>query len=286
MWLPGPTSFEEGFWFIHVFRLFVAGPLMEMIVQYKAAIVVAWAALFFMAERLAPATRNRSRAPGLRLAVNGAMIAIVALASPLIVLPIAHWASAQPLWTRPPAFVGWGGLAMDILLLDLFAYWLHRAYHERPLLWRLHEPHHLDEHLDATSAFRFHLGEVVLSALLRAPLVVALAIPFVHVVIFETLLVAGAVFHHSNVKLPTRLESVLSGLVVTPSIHWVHHHAQRDDTDSNYGAIFSFWDRAFATKNPSPRTPDMKIGVEGVEEKSFFALMLAPFTTRRRRRPA
>ena len=78
-------------------------------------------------------------------------------------------------------------------------------------------------------------------------------------------------------KLPTKVESTISKLIVTPSIHWVHHHAIRKDTDSNYGTIFSFWDRIFRTNSPTKRKPDMKIGVEGKKDKAFFALLIRPF---------
>jgi sterol desaturase/sphingolipid hydroxylase (fatty acid hydroxylase superfamily) len=144
-------------------------------------------------------------------------------------------------------------------------------------MWRLHAPHHLDEHLDTTSAARFHPFEIVLSALFRMPLIVLLAIPLSHVLIFDALLFAAAVFHHSNLRLPTGAERAISRVLVTPSIHWVHHHARRADTDSNYGGVFSFWDPLFGTRSKTPRAPDMKIGVEGLSDRSLLRLFLAPF---------
>jgi sterol desaturase/sphingolipid hydroxylase (fatty acid hydroxylase superfamily) len=64
---------------------------------------------------------------------------------------------------------------------------------------------------------------------------------------------------------------------VTPSIHWVHHHALRADTDSNYGTIFSFWDPLFGSRSRRRRTPDMRIGVERQRDRPFLALLAAPF---------
>jgi len=75
-------------------------------------------------------------------------------------------------------------------------------------------------------------------------------------------------------------------LVITPSIHWVHHHALRRDTDANYGTIFSFWDPLFGTRSPNPRTLTMQMGVEGVQEQPFLRLFVRPFTARRRPVPA
>jgi sterol desaturase/sphingolipid hydroxylase (fatty acid hydroxylase superfamily) len=90
--------------------------------------------------------------------------------------------------------------------------------------------------------------------------------------------VLGAtIFHHSNLALPPRLEAALSRLVVTPSIHWVHHHRVRRDTDSNYATVLSLWDRLFASRSPRPRLAGMAIGVEGRDELALPQLLVAPF---------
>ena len=95
--------------------------------------------------------------------------------------------------------------------------------------------------------------------------------------LFETILTANAVFHHSNIRLPVRFEYWLSRFIVTPSIHWRHHHKLRADTDSNYTAILSLWDRLFGSANPRPREIGMAIGVEGESERSFWGLLAYPF---------
>ena len=68
--------------------------------------------------------------------------------------------------------------------------------------------------------------------------------------------------------------------MVTPSIHWLHHHRVRRDTDSNYATILSLWDRLFGSRNRGRRQPDMAIGVEGEEEETAVALLLRPFRWR------
>src|ERR1043165_7061871 len=103
-------------------------------------------------------------------------------------------------------------------------YWWHRANHELPILWRFHEVHHRDAFLDATSALRFHFGEVVIAAVARAMVIFLLAIPLGSVLIFETLVLVAAIFHHSNARLPEALEQRLARWIITPSLHWVHHH--------------------------------------------------------------
>jgi sterol desaturase/sphingolipid hydroxylase (fatty acid hydroxylase superfamily) len=243
----------------------------------KGAFLAAWALLLAVAERARPAA-TRPSGDGARLLRNGGLWAIGAAMNPVVTLPLAAAAAAVPLWSAPEtplAFV------VHLLALDLWAYAWHRAYHTAPLLWRFHEVHHRDVFLDATSAVRFHPGEILISALARAPLIILLDIPFATIALFDALLTAAALFHHSNVRLPVRAERVLRMAVVTPSHHWVHHHAVRRDTDSNYGALLTLWDRVFRTLSPTPRTPDMPIGAEGAPEIPLGALLVSPFRPRR-----
>jgi sterol desaturase/sphingolipid hydroxylase (fatty acid hydroxylase superfamily) len=248
--------------------------IVDTIVANKAWIGLSAFALLFAAERLAPAAP--APADRARLARNGLLWACLLVLSPAIVLPLTAFAAEHPLWRRP-AEPGWLMLIGDFVLLDFWAYWLHRAYHEIPPMKRLHIVHHLDRRLDSTSAVRFHPGEVALSALLRMIPITLLAMPFVHVVLFETALLIASLFHHSNIRLPGRLERALSRLIVTPSIHWVHHHQDPADTNSNYAAIFSLWDPIFRTRSRTRRTPDMEIGVRGLPDLPPLRLLAAPF---------
>jgi sterol desaturase/sphingolipid hydroxylase (fatty acid hydroxylase superfamily) len=245
-------------------------------------------ALFFVAlfvlERLFPAARplvtaalERLVDKLRRLAKNLAFAGINAVASPLIVIPVSAAATQWSLGWRPDWLQGGPGLAFDLILLDLWIYWWHRANHRLPFLWRFHEVHHLDQFLDTTSAVRFHVGEVVLSAMARAAVIVLFAIPLTSVVAFEVLLLLATVFHHSNLRLPNGAERLLSAIIVTPGIHWVHHHALRRDTDSNYSTILSVWDHLFASRSGTRRTSDLEIGVESEHDRPFLMLLLRPF---------
>jgi sterol desaturase/sphingolipid hydroxylase (fatty acid hydroxylase superfamily) len=200
--------------------------------------------------------------------------------SPLVVIPVSAWAATLHLGLRPAWSTGAMGLAVDVLLLDFLIYWWHRLNHRLPILWRFHEVHHLDRFLDTTTAVRFHFGEVLLSAAARALVIVVFDVPLVSVLVFEALVLTAAIFHHSNLRLPAGLERTLARAVITPSIHWVHHHAVRRDTDSNYGTIFSFWDPLFGTRSPTRRGPAMPIGVERRTEEPFVRLFVHPFLPR------
>jgi sterol desaturase/sphingolipid hydroxylase (fatty acid hydroxylase superfamily) len=250
----------------------------DALLAWKGVAVALWFLLLFTLERWRPAAAMRLGEPGWRrLARNAALWAGNTVLSPLVVLPLSALAAAaapawRPLWWRGP-----GGMLLDLLLLDFLIYWWHRANHVVPLLWRFHAVHHLDRFLDTSSAVRFHAGEVLLSALARAAVIFVLAIPLSSVLVFETLVLMATLFHHSNLRLPPPLERALSLVVVTPSIHWVHHHRLRADTDSNYSTVLSVWDRLFHSRSRHARSLDMAIGVEAREEEALVRLLAAPF---------
>jgi len=245
----------------------------------KALVVAAVFAVLFTVERAWPAVPRRGG--WRRVGRNLGLWAMNAGLSPLLVVPLTAWAATLAPWQRPAWWGGAPGLVLDLVLLDFWIYWWHRANHEVPLLWRFHVVHHLDGFLDTTTALRFHFGEVILSAGVRALAVAALAIPLASVLTFEAAVLVAALFHHSDIRIPPRLEAALSQAIITPAIHWVHHHAVRADTDSNYGTMLSLWDRLFASRSLSPRTPAMAIGVESMGERPLGVLLLAPFLPRR-----
>lgn len=261
---------------------------LELLLTWKGVAAGAVFACFFLAERLLPAAAEPAEtgpSAGLaagwgrwRRVLRNLSLWLVNLGLSLaIVLPLTDWSSRAALAWRPAWWAGWTGLALDLVLLDFLIYWWHRANHRWPLLWRFHAVHHLDRFLDSTSALRFHFGEVALSALARAAVVLAVGFPLASVLVFETLLLAATIFHHSNLRLPAGLERALAWIVVTPSIHWLHHHRLRRDTDSNYATVLSLWDRLFGSRNPGRRRLDMAIGVEGEEEETAARLLLRPF---------
>jgi sterol desaturase/sphingolipid hydroxylase (fatty acid hydroxylase superfamily) len=257
---------------------------LDAALAWKGAAVALWLGLLFVAERLHPADRRpRPEIGGAwpRLGRNFGLWLANLVLSPLAVAPLSLWAASHALAWRPLWWSGVGGLALDLVLLDLWIYWWHRANHEFPLLWRFHAMHHLDRVLDTSSALRFHFGEVLISVAVRAATIVLLGLPIVSVVVFEALVLGAAIFHHSNLALPPRFETALSRIVVTPSIHWVHHHRIRRDTDANYATVLSLWDRLFASRSPTPRVAGMPIGVEGREELALPQLLIAPFRSTR-----
>ncbi len=165
----------------------------------------------------------------------------------------------------------------QLIIIDIFLYWWHRLNHQLPFLWRFHHVHHLDETLDISSGVRFHFGEVILSALIRSIIIITFNISLINLLLIEAIILLSSIFHHSNINLPSKLEKILSNFIVTPSIHWVHHHKRQSETDANYSTIFSCWDKIFNSKSSFERKIKMPIGVEGDQEQSLIQLILRPF---------
>lgn len=250
---------------------------MHDLLPYKTIVTLGIFLLIFTVERFKPAVQSGKDTVA-RILKNISFWPINIGVSIVIILPLSLYASLSNLWHRPVLMTGGIGLVLDIIILDLFLFWWHRAVHEIPFFWRYHVVHHLDEHLDSTSAIRFHCGEIIFASIVRAVLILVLAIPMISILVFESLVLIFTLFHHSNMIIPARLDRLLSKIIVTPSLHWVHHHAVRKDTDSNYGTIFSIWDRVFKTKSTTCRNDVMIIGVEGQLDQSFLTLLKKPFT--------
>lgn len=238
----------------------------------KAGILIGAFIGLLALEKIFPAVKLRVQFP--RMLKNFSLAGLNIVLSPFIVVPITLLAAQFQLSWRPQWFTG---IIFDLILLDCWIYFWHRANHAIPLLWRFHEVHHLDEALDVSSALRFHFGEVILSSLMRAMIILLLAVPITSVIIFEVLVTVAAMFHHSNIRLPQWLEVPLSYVIVTPSIHFLHHHALREDTDSNYATGFSVWDRIFGSRNGNARTQGMVMGIEGQGDVSLPRLIFRPF---------
>ncbi|MBA3879300.1 MAG: sterol desaturase family protein [Sphingobium sp.] len=161
------------------------------------------------------------------------------------------------------ALPGWVEVVIAVMMLDLAIYGQHFAFHATPSLWRIHRMHHSDPELDVTTALRFHPAEILLSLLLKFLLVVVLGASPLAVLIFEVLLNATAMFNHSNIALPLRVDVLLRQVLVTPDMHRVHHSIDARESGSNFGFNLPWWDWLFGTYRAQPAAghQDMTIGV-------------------------
>ena len=166
-----------------------------------------------------------------------------------------------------------------ILLLDAWTYVWHRINHAIPFLWRFHRVHHHDSTMDVTTASRFHTGEIVLSSLFRIGIIVLLGVYLWELVLYETMMFAVVQFHHANIRLPDRVDRVLRVVIVTPNMHKVHHSRWQPETDSNYSALFSFWDRIGRSFRLRDDPSAIEFGLDGWdddEDQQVMGMLWAP----------
>jgi sterol desaturase/sphingolipid hydroxylase (fatty acid hydroxylase superfamily) len=139
-------------------------------------------------------------------------------------------------------------MIIAILMLDLFAqYLIHYLLHRVPWMWRFHMIHHSDTHVDATTATRHHPGDYITREIFALVAIFIFGIPFAFYAVYRIATVFFAYFTHANWSLPAGIDKALSYIIVTPNMHKFHHHFERPWTDTNFGNIFSFWDRMFGT---------------------------------------
>lgn len=159
----------------------------------------------------------------------------------------------------------WLEVLMAVVLLDLAIWLQHALFHLVPWLWRLHRVHHADLHIDWTTGVRFHPLEYLVSLGIKLIVVALLGAPALAVILFEVLLNATSMFNHANARLPETLDRALRWIVVTPSLHRIHHSIDDSEQRCNFGFNLTLWDRLFRRL----RTPEMRGGkqvVQGVAE--------------------
>jgi sterol desaturase/sphingolipid hydroxylase (fatty acid hydroxylase superfamily) len=259
-----------------------------VLVETRVAVTIALlVAALFVIERAAPLRRATSPLSR-RLLVNVVIGVLAFAAATLIVRPAALAVLARTEATPfgllhlvplpvPLQFV------VAVLLMDLTFYWWHVATHRVPWLWRFHVVHHLDPDLDVSTAFRFHFGEIALSAVFRVVQVAAIGPSLAMFAAYELLFQAATVFHHSNVRMPARMDRLLNVLIVTPRMHGIHHSQVPVETNSNYSVIFSWWDRLHGSRSHDRPQSELAIGVAEYtrpEDNSLGNVVLLPFRAR------
>lgn len=209
--------------------------------------------------------------------LNALIVAVVFAAATLYVTEWARESRFGLLHQIPLPL--WAQLVAAVAVLDAWQYLWHRLNHRVPVLWRFHAVHHADAELDASTALRFHTGEIVLSSLARLAVLPLLGLTIAQVLLYETILLPIILFHHSNIRVPARLDRWLRTIIVTPWMHWVHHSEHQPETDSNYSSIFSFWDRVFGSfrLREDPSTLRLGLGMEERDWRTLRGMLLMPF---------
>jgi len=207
------------------------------------------------------------------------------LLSFLVVVGVAaNWADTHKFGVlNLVALPFWVEAALAFIVLD-FAVWLQHLYmHRSPLLWRMHAVHHSDLYLDVTTALRFHPFELIVSTFYKSVIVALLGVPLLVALAFEVWLNANALFNHSNIRLPRKLDRILRLFLVTPDMHLVHHSTRVEEQKHNFGFALTVWDRCFGTYRAESvlGAENQKIGLAEINDgrpSGFIWSMKQPMT--------
>jgi sterol desaturase/sphingolipid hydroxylase (fatty acid hydroxylase superfamily) len=200
---------------------------------------------------------------------------------------LAAWAATHDVgllaWAGTPR---WLAACAGVVALDAVSWLWHAANHRVRLLWRFHQVHHADTSFHATTSLRFHPGELLLALPVRLAAIVVLGVPAVGVLAFEVAFGIANVLEHGNFDWPRPLDRRLQRVLVTPSVHRAHHVSDWRELDSNFGTIFSLWDRmarTFRTGDPERRVTTGLPDWPRPHAPSLSQSLWLPFAARRGR---
>lgn len=219
---------------------------------HRAAIIVGGLTLFWIIEGIVPLIgfnykKWKHAIPNIFFTVT---TILVNLPLAFLLLKASDWTVAQDFgilnWL--PEIPLWLYIVFGLVLLDgVGAYLPHIIEHKVKPLWMIHLVHHSDHYVDTTTANRHHPLESIIRYVFTLFGVIIVGAPIGLVLLYQSLSVVATQFNHANIKLPKKIDDWLSYFIVSPDMHKVHHHYKMPYTDSNYGNIFSVWDRIFGT---------------------------------------
>lgn len=245
-------------------------------------------ALLFLLELRRPL--RRSVEPKLRHDVRNFTLAAlsavtVQLAELPVALPLSAWSDEQGFGlVKLLAMPGWLEMMLAVILLDYTLYLWHVLMHKVPLLWRCHLPHHVDLDMNASTALRFHVTELLVSVPWRACQIVLIGVSPLALSIWQTTTLVVVIFQHSNVELPLWLERWLTYLIVTPRMHGIHHSIIPQEQNANWSSGLTLWDRLHRTLRLNVPHDAVTIGVPAYRDPSEVTLpkvLVLPFAAQR-----
>jgi len=167
-----------------------------------------------------------------------------------------------------------------VLLMDYTLYVWHILTHRVPFLWRFHAVHHVDLDLDASTALRFHFGELAISVPYRAAQIALIGVDAEALTCWQMFLSLSILFHHSNVRLPRDFESRLGWFLVTPRMHGIHHSNEPAEANTNWSSGLALWDHIHRTFRLHKPQEEICIGVKGIDTEERVRLpeiLMQPF---------
>ena len=271
---------------------------MELLIEYfehiptyvRASILIGGIFLFWIMEGIIPLfsfSYNKLRHAGINLFFT-LCTAVVGFGLAGALYGVSQWAVSNqfgllflvdiPLWLS---------VILGVMFLDFMgAYTAHWVEHHVPLFWRFHLIHHSDQNVDVTTGLRHHPGETFIRIGFTILAVFLGGVPIGIVMLYQSLSVLFAHLTHANIEVNTKIDRWLSYVFVTPNMHKIHHHYKMPLTDTNYGNIFSIWDRIFGTFTEVDDTRELRFGIdthmEREEHNRLVRLLEIPFKLHRK----
>lgn len=257
--------------------------------SHRAIILASGIAIFWMIESALPFVKfSYNKWQHARINIFFTITTLVVnFCLALILLKAASWSETNHFgilqWL--PAMNIYLFTLIGLMLLDLVgAYIPHFIQHEAKFLWRFHLVHHTDIWIDTTSANRHHPFESIIRFLFTTIGVLVIGCPIWLVFMYQSLSIVFSQFNHANIILPKKVDQLMSYFIVSPDMHKVHHHYVLPYTDSNYGNIFSVWDRIFGTFTTLERTKiiyGIDTHMDPKENNALGNLIKIPFQKKR-----
>ena len=243
----------------------------------SAGLVVSAFGLIWLLERRRPLRKEREP----QLKHTGRNFAVAGVAG--VTLQLIEQPLVQPL-TAVVQRRGWGLLnllklpswlevVVAVILMDYTLYLWHVLMHRIPFLWRFHLPHHVDLDLDASTALRFHFGELGVATGWRMLQVTLIGVSPLSLSVWQTFVLLSIVFHHSNVDLPIDVEKRLNRILVTPRMHGIHHSIVKEETNSNWSSGLTVWDWLHGTLRLNVPQDEITIGVPAFQDPKEVGLV-------------
>ena len=171
-------------------------------------------------------------------------------------------------------------LAIVLGVLDFSFYVTHVAMHKLPSFWRFHSVHHSDPAVDVTTTIRQHPGESVIRYVFLAAFACALGASPGAFAVYRAAVALNGLLEHANLRVPRWLDRLLVLVTTWPNLHKIHHSRDAAETDTNYGNLFSIWDRLFSTFTPSREAAHVVYGLAGLDDRATqttAGLLALPF---------
>ena len=253
--------------------------------QHRAIIVIGGLTFFWLLEGGLPLfkfkyNKWRHAAPNIfftitTIIINFALAFLLLKSADYVMandIGILNWLPELPIWLY---------IVIGILLMDFVgAYVPHFIEHKVKPLWMIHLVHHTDHKVDTTTANRHHPLESVIRYSFTLIGVFIIGAPIGIVLLYQSMSIRATQFSHANIKLPRKVDHALSYFLVSPDMHKVHHHYVLPYTDSNYGNIFSIWDRLLGTYMELDRDKlvyGVDVFPDEVENGNVWSLLKQPF---------